>query len=241
MSHRIWRLVAVFAAAATLGACGMNDIPTQRETARARWGDVQSTYQRRADLIPNLVNTVQAAAGSERVILRALIQARASATQDRVAPTQLEDPAAMQRYAAAQNTLGTTLSRLLVVTENYPQLQSNQGFRDLQVQLEGTENRINVARRDYNEAVRSYNTTLSTFPGSLWASTFYSGNRPMQPFAGTAASQTAPSVNFNIPGVDPNAPAGSNTTTTTTNSTTATTQVGAPPSDPAALPPGQTQ
>lgn len=238
MSHRIWRAIAVFAAAATLGACGMNDIPTQREAARARWGDVQSTYQRRSDLIPNLVATVQASANSERVILREVIQARASATQVRVDPTQLEDPAAMQRYAAAQNTLGGALSRLLVVTENYPQLQSNQGFRDVQVQLEGTENRINTARRDYNAAVQTYNTTLSTFPGSLWASTFYSGNRPMQPFAGTAAAQNAPSVTFNIPGVDPNAPAGSATTTTTSSTTT---QMGAPPADPAALPPGQTQ
>lgn len=240
MSHRFWRVAAVLFAGLTLTACGINAIPTERENARAKWGDVQNQYQRRADLVQNLVNTVQAAAGSERVILREVTQARASATQVRVDPEQLSDPAAIERFAAAQNGLGTALSRLLVVTENYPQLQSNQGFLTLQSQLEGTENRIAVARRDYNEAVRQYNTTLATFPGSLWAATIYSGNRPMQPFAGTAAAQTAPTVNFNIPGADPNAaPAGSTTTTTTTSGSGQ--QFGAPPAAPEALPPGQSQ
>lgn len=237
MSHRLWRVAAVLLAGLTLSACGINAIPTERENARAKWGDVQSAYQRRADLIPNLVSTVQAAANSERVILREVIEARASATQVRVDPSQLSDPAAIERYAAAQNTLGGALSRLLVVTENYPQLQSNQNFLTLQSQLEGTENRINVARRDYNEAVRAYNTTLSTFPGSLWAATFYSGNRPMQPFAGTAAAQTAPTVNFNIPGVDPNAPAAAPTGPAAAPGSAS--QYGAPAAAPEALPPGQ--
>ncbi len=235
---RIWKALAAVAMAAGLASCGVNAIPTKQETARARWGDVQSTYQRRADLIPNLVSTVQAAANQERVVLREVVQARASATQVRLDADQLSDPAAVARFEQAQNTLSGALSRLLVVTENYPQLRANENFQQLQQQLEGTENRINVARRDYNLAVQDYNTELRTFPGSIWAATLHSGNRPMQPFSGSAAAQTAPSVNFNIPGVDPNAaPSVSGGGTAPAGGSA----IGAPPPPAEALPPGQTR
>jgi len=149
-------LLAVFAGVTvTLSACGINSIPTAEEAAKAKWADVQNQYQRRADLIPNLVNTVRAAATQERTVLREVTEARASATRITVTPDQLTDPAAVARYQAAQFQLTQSLQRL---QEAYPELQSNANFRDLQSQLEGTENRIAVARRDYNAAVQAYNT-----------------------------------------------------------------------------------
>ncbi|MFJ6024555.1 LemA family protein [Brevundimonas sp. NPDC092305] len=186
--------VAVLAPAAT--GCGVNAIPTQEEAAKARWADVQSQYQRRADLIPNLVATVQGAAIQERTTLTQVVEARARATGVTVTPETVNDPAAFQRYQAAQGELSQALSRLLMVVENYPTLQSNQNFLVLQTQIEGTENRIGIARRDYNEAVQSYNTTLRTFPTVLWAKTIHGGSRPMQLFAATESAQTAPTVNF---------------------------------------------
>jgi LemA protein len=202
----VLRLAAIVVLAASLAGCGINAIPTKQETAKAKFADLQADYQRRADLIPNLVSTVQAYAQQEHAVLVDVIKARASATQVVLDPTKLSDPAAVQRYQAAQNSLGGALGRLMVVSEKYPDLKSNENFLTLQSQLEGTENRIAVARRDYNEAVRDYNTTLRVFPTVFWAKTMYSSSQPMQLFEATASAQNAPSVNFNL-GYTSSAPA----------------------------------
>jgi LemA protein len=182
-----------------LAGCGINAIPAKQEAAKASWADVQSQYQRRADLVPNLVATVQGYAAQEKSVLVQVTQARASATQVKVDASTITDPAAFERYQAAQSQLSGVLGRLLAITENYPDLKSNQNFLALQSQLEGTENRIAVARRDYNEAVRDYNTTLRTFPTILWAKTAYASAKPMQLFEATATSQSAPTVSFTQP------------------------------------------
>jgi LemA protein len=179
-----------------LAGCGVNAIPTKQEKAKAAWADVQSQYQRRADLVPNLVATVRGYAAQEKAVLVQVIEARASATQVRVDASTATDPAAFQRYQAAQGQLSGGLARLLAVSENYPDLKSNQNFLALQSQLEGTENRIAVARRDYNEAVRDYDTTLRTFPTILWAKTAYSSAKPMQLFEAITAAQAVPKVAF---------------------------------------------
>ncbi|WP_242913234.1 LemA family protein [Brevundimonas pishanensis] len=202
MSPRMATVAAVIALAPAVGACGYNTIPTKHERAQAAWADVQSQYQRRADLVPNLVATVQGAAIQERTTLTQVIEARAKATSVNV---NADDPASFQQFQQAQGELSGALSRLLVTVEAYPQLQSNQNFVALQSQLEGTENRIAVARRDYNEAVRDYNTTLRTFPSIIWAKTIQSGSKPMQLFTATAEAQTAPNVNFD--GLNPSATA----------------------------------
>ncbi|MDQ1153809.1 LemA family protein [Brevundimonas sp. SORGH_AS_0993] len=181
-----------------VAGCGYNTIPTKQERAEAAWADVQSQYQRRADLVPNLVATVQGAAIQERTTLTDVINARARATSVNVSADSLSDPQAFQQYQQAQGQLSGALSRLLVSVEAYPQLQANQNFLTLQSQLEGTENRIQIARRDYNEAVRDYNTTLRTFPSVIWAKTLQSGSKPMQLFTATAEAQSAPQVNFNL-------------------------------------------
>ena len=184
-----------------VAGCGVNTIPTKDERAKAQWAEVQNQYQRRADLIPNLVETVKGYAAQERDVLVAVTQARASATQVKVDASTLTDPAKFAQYQAAQDNLSGVLGRLMVISERYPDLKSNQNFLALQSQLEGTENRIAIARRDYNEAVRDYNTTLRTFPTVLWAKTFYSGSKPMQLFEATASAQSAPTVNFGAPPV----------------------------------------
>lgn len=212
MARATSRLIGVFAvvlAAQGVAACGYNTIPTKQERAEAAWADVQSQYQRRADLIPNLVATVQGAAIQERTTLTQVIEARARATSVQVTPETLSDPAAFQQFQAAQGQLTSALSRLLVTVEAYPQLQANQNFLQLQSQLEGTENRITIARRDYNEAVRDYNTSLRTFPTVIWAKTAFSGEQPMQLFTATAEAQTAPQVSFNLGDQAPAAPGGS--------------------------------
>ena len=195
-SPRVSALAAVVILTPAVAGCGINAIPTKEETAKARWADVQSQYQRRADLVPNLVATVQGAAIAERTTLTEVIEARAQATGVTVTPDTLTDPAAFQRYQAAQGQLSQALSRLLLGVERYPEIRSNQNFIALQSQLEGTENRISIARRDYNEAVRDYNTSLRTFPTVIWANTIHSGSEPMQLFSATQAAQTAPEVNF---------------------------------------------
>ena len=199
MSASVSRLRTV-AAVAFLGlflaACGYNAIPTYEEQAKAKWADVQNNYQRRADLIPNLVATVQGYAKQEKDVLTAVIEARAKATQVRIDVSQLDDPAKLKQFQDAQNQLSGALGRLLAVSERYPDLKSNQNFLALQSQLEGTENRIAVARRDYIEAVRVYNTTLKTFPGILWAATFFRANKPMAEFAAGENAQTPPQVKF---------------------------------------------
>ncbi|HYF23759.1 MAG TPA: LemA family protein [Caulobacteraceae bacterium] len=207
IAKRLAAAAAVVFAAVTLSACGVNVIPTKEEAAKARWADVQNQYQRRADLVPNLVATVQGAAIQERTVLTEVVNARARATGVNITADDLDDPAKFQQFQAAQNELSRSLGRLLLVVENYPQLQSNQNFLALQSQLEGTENRIAVARRDYNAAVQDYNTSLRTFPTILWAKTVHGGSRPMQLFQANAAAQSAPQVDFG--GLAPGAAPGS--------------------------------
>ncbi|HKY18754.1 MAG TPA: LemA family protein [Rhizomicrobium sp.] len=203
----IWKqlpkLVAVFGLALVMAGCGVNTIPTKDQTVKARWADVQAAYQRRADLIPNLANTVAAYAQQEKSVLTAVTQARASATQVRVDASTITDPARFAEFQAAQDRLSGVLGRLMMISENYPDLKSNQNFLALQSQLEGTENRIDIARRDYNAAVQDYNTELVTIPGSLWAATFYRSYKQATPFAASAAAQSAPSV---FPGAQQGAP-----------------------------------
>src|SRR6202171_2828673 len=185
MTRSTSRLRAVFAAVVlglTVSACGYNTIPTYEEQAKAKWADVQNNYQRRADLIPNLVATVQGYAKQEKDVLTAVVEARAKATQVKIDVSQLTDPDKLKQFQDAQAQLSGALGRLLAVAENYPDLTSNQNFLALQSQLEGTENRITVARRDYIEAVRVYNTELRTFPGVLLASTLYESNNARQSF-----------------------------------------------------------
>ena len=179
----------------TLSGCGYNTIPTKEEEAKARWSDVQNQYQRRADLIPNLVATVQGYAKQEKDVLTSVVEARAKATQVRVDASQLTDPEKLKQFQDAQNQLTGALGRLLVVTENYPDLKSNANFLALQSQLEGTENRISVARRDYIDAVRSYNTEIRTFPSVIWAKTVF-GSKPMAEFTANDNAQTPPTVKF---------------------------------------------
>jgi len=197
-SRRWLRPLIVLVLPLALAGCGINTIPTQDEQVKAAWAEVQNQYQRRSDLIPNLVATVQGYARQEREVLTQVTQARASATQVRVDASTITDPEAFRRYQEAQDRLSGVLGRLLAITENYPELRSNQNFLALQSQLEGTENRIAIARRDYNEAVRVYNTEIRTFPGSIWAGTVHRWAKPAQPFAATAAAQTAPTVNFDL-------------------------------------------
>jgi LemA protein len=179
-----------------LAGCGYNTIPTLEEQAKAKWADVQNQYQRRADLIPNLVATVQGYAKQEKDVLTSVIEARAKATSVRVDASQLTDPEKVKQFQDAQNQLSGALGRLLAVSEAYPDLKSNQNFLALQSQLEGTENRIAVARRDYIEAVRQYNLSLRTFPTMIWAKTVFAGNKPMAEFTATDAAQTPPQVKF---------------------------------------------
>ena len=196
LRQRLTRAALIVLAPMLIAGCGINTIPTKDEKAKAAWAEVQNQYQRRADLIPNLVETVKGYAAQERQVLTEVTQARASATQVKVDASTITDPAAFQKYAAAQDQLTGVLGRLMVIQEQYPDLKSNQNFLALQSQLEGTENRITIARRDYNEAVRDYNTEIRTFPGALWAGTVHRWAKPMQTFAASAAAQTAPNVSF---------------------------------------------
>jgi LemA protein len=189
---RILAIVLCFA----LASCGYNNIPTLEEQAKAKWADVQNNYQRRADLIPNLVATVQGYAKQEKDVLTAVVEARAKATQTKIDVSQLTDPVKLKQFQDAQNQLSSALGRLLAISENYPDLKSNQNFLALQSQLEGTENRITVARRDYIEAVRAYNTELRTFPGVIWAMTAFRANKPMAEFTASDTAQTPPAVKF---------------------------------------------
>jgi LemA protein len=191
---RLLQFAILALVAGLLSGCGINTIPTKEEAAKAAWSEVQNQYQRRADLIPNLVETVKGYATQERDTLTAVVEARAKATQVTINADQLTDPAALQRFQDAQAQLSGALGRLLAVTENYPDLKSNQNFLALQSQLEGTENRITIARRDYIARVQDYNTEVRTFPGRLWALVY--GAQPMATFATAEANQNAPQVNF---------------------------------------------
>ncbi len=187
-------------AAISLAGCGLNSVPTAEEKVNAEFGNLQAEYQRRNDLIGNLVETVKAAAGSEEQILTQVTEARSRATSVNLTPEQLDDPQAVRAYNDAQAGLSSARSLLgTVILERYPQLQSQQRFADLMVALEGTENRIRTQRRDYNEAVRAYNTTIRTFPDAVGAKIFY-GAKPKVPFEAAAGSQEAPDVNFNTAG-----------------------------------------
>jgi LemA protein len=188
--------VSVVFLALTASACGINNIPTLEEHAQAKWSDVQNQYQRRADLVPNLVETVKGYAAQEREVLTQVVEARAKASQVKVDASTLTDPAKFKEYQDAQNSLSGALGRLLVTIERYPDLKSNQNFLALQSQLENTENQVSAARRDYVEGVRAYNTELKTFPGLLWASTLYRSNKPMEEFTVAEGVQRAPQVKF---------------------------------------------
>jgi LemA protein len=187
-------------AAAVLGlglsSCGINNVPTFEERAKSAWSEVQNQYQRRADLIPNLVETVKGFAQQEREVLTQVTEARARATQVRVDASTITDPQRFREFQDAQNQLSSAIGRLLLTVERYPELKSNANFLALQSQLEGTENRIAVARRDYIEAVRAYNTELRTIPGRWVASLLYPDAMPMETFAATTGSDRPPPVRF---------------------------------------------
>ncbi len=187
--------VLLLGLAGPLGGCGYNTIPTREEQAKASWAEVQNQYQRRADLIPNLVNTVQGYAKQEKDVLTSVIEARAKATGIRIEASDLTDPDKLKQFQDAQNQLSGALGRLIAVSENYPDLKSNQNFLALQSQLEGTENRIAVARRDYIENVRVYNTTLRTFPEVIWQTLVFHA-KPMAEFTATQGSDAPPTVKF---------------------------------------------
>lgn len=219
LRHRLSRVALIVLAPLLLAACGYNVIPTQQVKAQQAWAEVQNQYQRRSDLIPNLVNTVKGYAAQEKSTLVEVTEARASATQVKVDASTLTDPAKFQQYQQAQDKLSGVLGRLMMIQEKYPDLKSNENFMALQSQLEGTENRIAIARRDYNSAVGDYNTTLRTFPQMIWA--HLQNAQPMQLFSATASAQSAPTVSFDT--TPPPAPSGT-----------------APPAPaPAALQPGQ--
>jgi len=189
----IVRGTAAILLASALAGCGINSVPTAEENAKARWADVQNNYQRRADLIPNLVATVKAAGAQEKDILVEVTQARSAANSVQVSPADLSDPAKMAQYQRVQGAVGVSLQRL---QEAYPELKSQGNYTTLMSQLEGTENRITIARRDYNGAVQDYNTKIRTFPDAVGAKIFY-GAKPMVPFAATTpGAETAPTVNF---------------------------------------------
>ncbi len=173
---------------------GVNTIPTMDEQVKASWSQVENQYQRRMDLIPNLVKTVKGYAAHESSTLEAVISARANATKVTITPETVNDPEALKKYEQAQGALSSTLSRLLAVSENYPNLKADQQFLALQSQLEGTENRIAVARKDYIEVVQRYNTTVRTFPGVIWAKIYGVAAKPG--FTASAGAEKAPEVNF---------------------------------------------
>ena len=183
-------------AALSLAGCGLNSVPTAEEQVNAAWGNLQADYQRRSDLIPNLVNTVKGYAKQESTVLITVTQARADAGRVKLNAADLDDPAKVQAFNEAQSRLTQAIIPLQRLQEAYPDLKSNANFLALQDQLEGTENRINASRRDYNEAVRSYNTRIRTFPDAIGAKIFY-GAKPKVPFEAAAAAQEAPTVNFN--------------------------------------------
>ena len=189
------RVALALVSAVLLSACGLNSVPTAEENAKAKWANVQAAYQRRADLIPNLVATAKGAAASEGGILTEVTEARAKASSVQVNAGDLTDPAKVQQFQAAQDQLSGSLGRLLVTVEKYPELKSQANFTTLMSQLEGTENRINIAIQDYNGAVQAYNTRIRTFPDSIGATVFY-GAKPIVPFQAKAVSDTAPTVDF---------------------------------------------
>jgi len=192
-----WQLTVVALLSWLLAGCGVNNIPTYDEQVKAAWSQVENQYQRRADLIPNLVETVKGFARQEQETLTAVVEARAKATSIQVDASTLDDPQKLQQFQQAQNQLTGALSRLMAVSERYPDLKSNQNFLALQSQLEGTENRIAVARRDFIAAVERYNTEIRTFPGRIWHTLMYSDMPIRENFEATAENaEQAPQVQF---------------------------------------------
>ncbi|ETS13076.1 LemA family protein [Bartonella quintana] len=192
-------LIAIFLAflIPSLSGCEFNTIPTNEEKVRATWSEVLNQYQRRADLIPNLVETVKAYTSHEQAVFTNIVEARAKVAQVNINADMLTEPQIMQQYLKNQANLSSALSRLMAVVENYPDLKANQNFLALQSQLEGTENRISVARRDYIESVRIYNTSLKTMPTMLWAKLWFRDAKPMPTFTIDTNSQQTPKINFN--------------------------------------------
>ncbi len=192
-----WQWLALLCLCVALSGCGVNNIPTLDEKVKSAWSQVENQYQRRADLVPNLVETVKGYANQEQETLTAVIEARSKATSIQVDENTLNDPEQFQRFQQAQGELSGALSRLMAVSERYPDLKSNQNFLALQSQLEGTENRISVARRDFIQAVEAYNTEIRTFPGSIWHKIMYSDLPIRENFEATAENaDQAPRVNF---------------------------------------------
>jgi LemA protein len=196
LARGIVRAFGILLVGATLAGCGINTIPTLQERAKAAWSEVLNQYQRRADLIPNLVETVKGYAAQESKVFTEVTEARAKATQVQIPPDILTNPEAFQKFQQAQGELTGALSRLLAITENYPDLKSNQNFLALQSQLEGTENRIAIARRDYIQAVKDYNTEIRTIPGRWWRAILYPDAEPMQNFTVAEDVTKAPEVKF---------------------------------------------
>jgi LemA protein len=197
MRQTTFPLLLLVLSAGLLSGCGINNIPTYDEQVKAAWSQVENQYQRRADLVPNLVETVKGYARQERETLQAVVEARAKVGQMKVDESVLNDPQAMKRFEQAQGQLSSALSRLMVVVERYPDLKSNQNFLTLQSQLEGTENRIAVARRDFIQAVQRYNTEIRTFPGRIWHSLLYSDMPLRETFeARTENAEQPPEVQF---------------------------------------------
>ena len=199
MPVRRFAALLLAALATILSGCGVNAIPTYEEQAKGAWAQVLNQYQRRADLIPNLVETVKAAANFERSTLEAVVNARAKVAQTQIPADILTNPEAMQQFQANQGALTSALSRLMVVVEQYPDLKANQNFLTLQAQLEGTENRIAVARRDFIGAVQQYNTELKTIPGRWWAAWFYPDAKEMAQFQADETATEVPKVDFQAP------------------------------------------
>ena len=198
MRNQVVKSLLLTVAALSLASCGINSVPTAEENAKAKWADVQAAFQERANLIPNLANVVKGAAAQENKTLTEVIAARARATSPniQVNPDDLANPAKMAAFQAAQNQLSGSLSRLLVSVEQYPQLKSQEGYLKLQDQLEGQENRVRITLRDYNEAVRGYNTTIRTFPDIIGAKIIH-GAQPMVPYqATTQGAETAPTLDM---------------------------------------------
>lgn len=193
-------ILGLFVAAIAWGLSGINAIPSKEEGAKAAWAQVLNQYQRRADLVPNLVATVKGAADFEKSTLEAVVQARARVGTMQMSSDVLTNPEAMRAFEANQGALGSALSRLMVVAEQYPALKATEGFQTLQAQLEGTENRIAVARKDYIDAVRIYNTELKTFPGILWKNFLYPDREPMQQLQVEPGKQELPTVDFGSSG-----------------------------------------
>jgi len=190
-----FRAVIAFAAAAMLAGCGLNSVPTAEENAKARWADVQAAYQRRADTIPALVNIVKGSAASEGKILTDVVNARAKATSVQVSANDLTDPAKMQAFQAAQQQFSGSIGRLLASVEAYPELKSQANFQTLMQQVEGGNNRVTIAVRDYNTAVQAYNTRIRTFPDAIGAKIFY-GAKPIVPFQAEPGAEKMPDVSF---------------------------------------------